>query len=161
MLTAFGQIIYFRIIFLLKEYFCILNYMPFTILAQIYILKCLFRYNYCSSYQLITMSAGIYLKIFLVLVIANSHSFTASDGSEESIADRVASHCSIMVHHGFRSEEARHARKQKYQLRQTTSHSSLLVAHQGDVSRKFNQAFLFVDSFNFNFVDEERSDIYC
>ena len=27
------------------------------------------------------------------------------------------------------------------------------------VSRKLNHAFLLVDSFNFNFVDEERSDI--
>ena len=44
---------------------------------------------------------------------------------------------------------------QKYRLRQTTSHSSLLVARQGDVSRKLNQAFLLVDSFNFNFDDEE------
>ena len=35
-----------------------------------------------------------------------------------------------------------------------------MVACQGDVSCKLNQAFLFVDSFNFNFVDEERSDIY-
>ena len=64
-----------------------------------------------------------------------------------------------MMHHGFRSKEARHARKQKYRLRQTTSHSSLLAARQGDVSRKLNQGFLLVDSFNFNFVDEERSDI--
>ena len=48
---------------------------------------------------------------------------------------------------------------QKYRLCQTTSHSSLLVARQGDVSRKLNQTFLLVDSFNFNFVDEERSDI--
>ena len=47
----------------------------------------------------------------------------------------------------------------KYRSRQTTSHSSLLVARQGDVSRKLNQAFLLVDSFNFYFVDEERSDI--
>ena len=37
--------------------------------------------------------------------------------------------------------------------------SSLLVARQGDVSRKLNQVFPLVDSFNFNFVDEERSDI--
>ena len=56
--------------------------------------------------------------------------------------------------------EARRAIKQKYRLRQTASHSSLLVARQGDVSRKLNQAFLLVDSFNFNFVDEERSYIY-
>ena len=34
----------------------------------------------------------------------------------------------------------------------------LLVACQGDVSRKHNQALPLVDSFNFNFVDEERSD---
>ena len=88
------------------------------------------------------------------------YSFTASDGSEGSTAGRVVSPCSIMMHHGFRSNEVRCARKQKYRLRQTTSHSSLLVAHQGDVSRKLNQAFLLVDSFNFNFVDEERSDIW-
>ena len=35
----------------------------------------------------------------------------------------------------------------------------VLVASQGDVSRKLNHAFLLVDSFNFNFVDDERSDI--
>ena len=35
-----------------------------------------------------------------------------------------------------------------------------MVARQGDVFREFNQAFLMVDSFNFNLVDEERSDIY-
>ena len=87
------------------------------------------------------------------------YSFTASDGSEESIADCVVSPCSIMMHHVFRNKEARRERKQKYQLRQAISHSSLLVARQGDVSRKLNQAFLLVDSFNFNFVDVERSDI--
>ena len=35
----------------------------------------------------------------------------------------------------------------------------ILVASQGDVSRKLKQAFQLVDSFNFYFVDEERSDI--
>ena len=64
-----------------------------------------------------------------------------------------------MMHDVFRSKEARRARKQRYRLRQTTSHSSLLVARQVDVSRKLNQAFLLVDSLNFNFVDEERPDI--
>ena len=49
---------------------------------------------------------------------------------------------------------------QKYRLRQTTSHSSLLVARQGHISRKLNQAFLLVDSFNFNFVDDERTYIF-
>ena len=87
------------------------------------------------------------------------YSFTASDGSEGSTAGRVASPCSIMMHHGFRSKEARRAGKQGYRLCQTTSHSSLLFARQGDVSRKLNHAFLLVDSFNFNVVDEERSDI--
>ena len=87
------------------------------------------------------------------------YSFTASDDSEESTAGRVVAPCTIMVHHGFRSTEARCARKQKYRLLQTTSHSSLLVARQGDVSRKLNQAFLLVDSFNSNFVDDELSDI--
>ena len=71
----------------------------------------------------------------------------------------MVSSCSIMVLHGFRSKKARHAEKQKYRLHQTTSHSSLLVASQGDVSRKLNQAFLLVASVNFNFVDEKRSDI--
>ena len=56
-----------------------------------------------------------------------SYSFPVSDGSEETTA-------------GFRSKEARRARKQKYRLHQTILHSSLLVAHQGDVSRKLNQA---------------------
>ena len=79
------------------------------------------------------------------------YSFTASDRSEESTAGRVVSPCAIMVHHGFINKEARRARKQKYRLRQTTSLSSLLVARQCDVSRKLDQAFLLVDSFNFNF----------
>ena len=83
-----------------------------------------------------------------------AYSFTSSDGQEESTAGRVVSPCSIMVHHGFRSKEVRRARKQKYQLGQTTSHSSLLVTSQGDVFRKLNAAFLLVDSFNFNFADE-------
>ena len=65
-----------------------------------------------------------------------------------------------MVHYGFRSKEAKRAIKQKYLLRQTTSHSSLLLARHGDVTVKRNQAFLLADSFNFNFVDEERSDIH-
>ena len=89
-----------------------------------------------------------------------SYSFTASDGPEESTADRVVSPCSIMVHHGFRSKEARRARKQKYRLRQTKSLSSLLVARQGDVFRKLNQAFLLVHSFNFNSDEDELADIY-
>ena len=69
-----------------------------------------------------------------------SYSFTVSDGSVETITGRVASPYSIMVHNGFRSEEARRARKQKYRSRQTASHSSLMVARLGDVSRKLNQA---------------------
>ena len=64
-----------------------------------------------------------------------------------------------MMHQDFRSIEARRARTQKYRLRQT-SHSSLLVAREGDVSRKFNQWFLLFDSFNFNFFDDERTYIY-
>ena len=82
---------------------------------------------------------------------------TASDGSVETTTGRVVSPCSIMVHRGFRSKEASSVRKQKYRLHQTTSHSSLLLARQGDVSRKLNQAFLLVDPFSFYFVDEERS----
>ena len=41
-------------------------------------------------------------------------------------------------------------KKTKYLLRQTASHSSLLVARQGDVSSKLYQASLLVDSFNSN-----------
>ena len=67
-----------------------------------------------------------------------SYSFTASDGSEESTAGRVVSPCSIMMHHGFRSKEARRAGKQKYRSHQTTSHSPLLIARQGDVSKRFS-----------------------
>ena len=89
-----------------------------------------------------------------------SHSFTASDGSGESTAGDVVSPCSFKMHHGFRSNDVWRARKQKYRLCQTTSHSSLLVARQGDASRKLNRAFLLVDTFNFNFVDEERSDMF-
>ena len=33
--------------------------------------------------------------------------------------------------------------------------ATLLVDSQGDVSRELNLAFLLVDSFNFNFADEE------
>ena len=36
-----------------------------------------------------------------------SFSFTASGGSEESTTDSVVSPCSIMMHHGLRSKEAR------------------------------------------------------
>ena len=48
----------------------------------------------------------------------------------------------------------------KYCLRQTTSHSSMMAARQGDASRNLNQAFVLVDSINFNYVDEGRSDFY-
>ena len=89
-----------------------------------------------------------------------SYSFSASDCSEESTAGRVVSPCSIMVLHGLGSKEARRARMRKYRSCQTTSHSSLSVARQGDVSRELNLAFLLGDSFNFNYVDEERSDIF-
>ena len=40
------------------------------------------------------------------------YSFTASCRSEETNAGRDVSPCSIMVHHGFRSKEARRASKQ-------------------------------------------------
>ena len=65
-----------------------------------------------------------------------------------------------MMHHAFRSKEAKRAGNKKYRLRQATSNSSLLIARQGDVSGKLDQLFLLVDLFNFYFVDEERSDIY-
>ena len=45
----------------------------------------------------------------LVISIVKIYSFTASDGSEGSTAGRVVSPCSIMMHHGFRSKEARRA----------------------------------------------------
>ena len=100
------------------------------------------------------------MKSTTLCVLRFFYSFTASDGSKESTAGRVVSSCSTMMHNGFRSKEARRERKQEYRLRQITSHSSLLVARQGDITCKLNQTFLLVDSFNFNFADEERSDIY-
>ena len=69
-----------------------------------------------------------------------SYSFIPCDGSLETTAGRVVSPYSTMVLHGFRSKEARRARKKKYRSRQTSSHSSLLVARQSDVPRKLNQA---------------------
>ena len=50
------------------------------------------------------------------------YSFTASDGSEESTAGRVVSPCSIMVHHGFRSREARRAKNIDYAKQHPTPH---------------------------------------
>ena len=35
-----------------------------------------------------------------------------------------------------------------------------MVARQGDVSNKLNQTLHLVDSFNFYFFGDERSDIY-
>ena len=61
---------------------------------------------------------------------------------------------SIVVHQGFRSKEVRRAIK-------LTSHSSLLVALQGDVSRKLNQAFIFVDLFNFNVYNFTSFFTHC
>ena len=40
------------------------------------------------------------------------YSFTFSDGSEGTIADRVFSPRYVLVHHGFRSNETKNARKQ-------------------------------------------------
>ena len=76
------------------------------------------------------------------------HCFTASDGP--TTTGRVVSHRSITVNHDFRSRgEA--CKKTKYRLRQTASHSSLLVVRHGDVSSKPNQASLLADTFNSNF----------
>ena len=41
----------------------------------------------------------------------------------------------------------------------SSPYTRLLVARQGDVSRKLNHVCLLVDSFNFNFVDEEHTNI--
>ena len=76
------------------------------------------------------------------------YSFTVFDGTEATTAGRVVSPRSIMMYHDFRGEACK---KTKYRIRQTTSHSSLLVARQGDVFRKLNQAFLLVDSLSSNF----------
>ena len=75
--------------------------------------------------------------------------FHCSDRSEGTTVDRVVSPRPIMVHHGFRSKEERC--KKRIIFRQRTSHSSLLVACQDDVSSKLNLTFLYVDSFNSNF----------
>ena len=88
-----------------------------------------------------------------------SYSFTASDGSEESTAGRAESPCSIMMHHCFRSKDVR--KKESKNIVYVKQHHTpqKLVASQDDVSRKLSEAFLLVDSFNFNFVDDEHSDI--
>ena len=78
------------------------------------------------------------------------YSFTASDGSEGTTAGCVVA--LSLVDHGFRSKEV--CKKTKFLLHQTSSHSSLLVACQSDVSRKLNQAFLLVDPFYSNFFEE-------
>ena len=51
-------------------------------------------------------------------------SFTASDGSEGTTADCAVLPCSILVDHGFRTKEVRHARKQNidYAKQHHTSH---------------------------------------
>ena len=54
------------------------------------------------------------------------YSFTASDDSEGTTASRVVPRRSIMMRHGFRSKEVRHAKKIRLRLR--TSHSSPFVA---------------------------------
>ena len=46
------------------------------------------------------------------------YSFTTSDGSMRSAADHVVSPRSIMVHNGFKSNEARRERKNEYRLYQ-------------------------------------------
>ena len=86
------------------------------------------------------------------------YSFTASDGSEGTTAGCVVSLRSIMVHHGFRSKEVRHAIKLSIT---PTSHSSLLVASQGDVSCKLNQALLLLDTFNFFGVNAQMYNATC
>ena len=83
--------------------------------------------------------------------------FTASDSSLGITAGGVVSPSSIMVHHGFRSKEAMRAQKRiSIAPNNVTPHSWLLAK----VSRKPNQAFPLVDSFNFNFIVEDRSNIY-
>ena len=69
------------------------------------------------------------------------YSFTASDGSEESTAGRVASPCSIKMHYGYRSNEARRARKHEYRLRQTTSHCRLpaMVMYPANSTKRFSR----------------------
>ena len=56
------------------------------------------------------------------------YSFNASDGSKGTTTGRVVLHRSIMVHHGFRGMEVRHARKSNidYAKQRHTPHCSLL-----------------------------------
>ena len=60
-------------------------------------------------------------KTTLFVLCFFSYSFTASDCSEESTADRVVSPCSIMGHHGFRSKEAKRA------IRDNIAHEGFII----------------------------------
>ena len=70
------------------------------------------------------------------------HSITATDSSKESTTGRVASPRSIMVHHGFRSNEARCAGKQNiyYTKQHHTPHCWLpaKVIHPANSSKRFS-----------------------
>ena len=110
-------------------------------------------YLICQSSVNIGFICIYKLKVVIVKLQSNymsqdamlfSYSFTASDGPDESTAGRVVSPYAIKMHLGLTSKEARRARKQIYRLRQTTSHSSLLVARQGDVSRKLNHVLFWL-----------------
>ena len=57
------------------------------------------------------------------------------------------------------SEEKRRGLQESKSMDYAKQHHTPPQVLQGDVSRELSQAFLLVDSINFNFVDEERSDL--
>ena len=92
-----------------------------------------------------------------LLFLFHSYS-TASDGSDESSAGHVVSPCSTMISEVKRRSEQECKKYRLHRINITLFTVGCLM--YVDASRKLNQVFLLVDSFKFNFVDEERSDIY-
>ena len=87
------------------------------------------------------------------------YSFIASDGSEGTTADRVVSPRSIMVHHGYRSKEARRAIKNIDYAKQ---HLNPYCRLHGKLMYPANSTMLFswLTRSTPIFIVEERSNIY-
>ena len=86
--------------------------------------------------------------------------FTASNGSEGTTAGRVVSHRSTTEHHGFRSKEARCARKQNidYAKQLNTPHCWLpnKVMYPANLTRSFS----WLTRSTPIYIVEERSNVY-
>ena len=85
-----------------------------------------------------------------------SYDFTAPDGSEGTTACRVVSFRSTMGHHGFKSKEARFARKQNIDY---TSHHPLHCWWPAKVMDLANSTKWLIRSTQI-FIVVERSNIY-